>query len=159
MRCFHRRIVWIFSPARIAGRNFLLNNSIVPWYPVAEVEASTGKSAFLAGCGGTSPLAWPCGRPIIRKSRGSGRSGATRCLTYCGCSSAGRAQRCQRWGCGFKSHYSLLPHWSSQEWTPPCHGGDHRFKSVMGRVRSRAHLGMRIGCRPIEEGSIPFGTV
>ena len=29
-------------------------------------------------------------------------------------------------------------HRSSLEWTPPCHGGDHRFKSGMGRfVRQR----------------------
>ena len=26
-----------------------------------------------------------------------------------------------------------LAHWSSLEWTLPCHGGDHRFKSGMGR--------------------------
>ena len=28
----------------------------------------------------------------------------------------------------------VMAHWSSLEWTPPCHGGDHRFKSGMGRL-------------------------
>ena len=37
----------------------------------------------------------------------------------------------------FESRWCLCnnnsAHRSSLEWTPPCHGGDHRFKSGMGR--------------------------
>ena len=29
-------------------------------------------------------------------------------------------------------------HRSSLEWTPPCHGGDHRFESGMGRYQQTA---------------------
>lgn len=30
-----------------------------------------------------------------------------------------------------------MTHRSSLEWTPPCHGGDRRFESGMGRCRRR----------------------
>ena len=33
-----------------------------------------------------------------------------------------------------KGYSQTLAHWSSQEWTLPCHGRDHRFKSGMGRL-------------------------
>ena len=37
-----------------------------------------------------------------------------------------------------------MTHRSSLEWTPPCHGGDRRFESGMGRFRMRKlEWGMR----------------
>ena len=57
-RNFHRRIVCVFSPERIAGRNFFLKRSMGRRKPI--VSSTLSDSGFSANCVALPATTCPC---------------------------------------------------------------------------------------------------
>src|ERR1700760_4698176 len=103
-RNFQSRIVCVFSPERIAGRNFFLNSNI-RGVPNSEERAHTPQLRKEASTLENQRIPYVTPRPYALASRRSNliirdthwRVERKHSVTLiCGCSSVGRAQRCQR---------------------------------------------------------------
>ena len=56
----------------------------------------------------------------------------------------------------YYKQFWFMAHRSSMEWTPPCHGGDHRFKSGMGRYFFKRTVRQRLERLVLETSDCEF---